>query len=78
MAKVLVIDDETNLRKVLSTMLRRDGYDVTVAQDGEQGLAEFQRNGADVVVTDLGDLDATVLDRPRAALAAPVDEEAGA
>ena len=34
-------------------MLRRDGYDVTIADDGEQGLAEFQKNGADVVVTDL-------------------------
>ncbi len=34
-------------------MLRKDGYEVTVAADGEQALAEFQKNGADVVVTDL-------------------------
>ncbi len=47
------MDDEANLRKVLATMLRRDGFDVTVAQDGEQGLAEFHKNGADIVVTDL-------------------------
>ncbi len=53
MAKVLVVDDEANLRKVLAAMLRRDGYDVTVAADGEQGLAEFHKNGADIVVTDL-------------------------
>ena len=53
MAKVLVVDDEANLRKVLAALLRRDGYDVTVAMDGEQALAEFQKNGADVVVTDL-------------------------
>ncbi|QDE83244.1 sigma-54-dependent transcriptional regulator [Myxococcus xanthus] len=53
MAKVLVIDDEANLRKVLATMLRRDGFDVTVAENGEQGLAEFHKNGADIVVTDL-------------------------
>ena len=53
MAKVLVVDDEANLRKVLATMLRRTGYDVTVAADGEQGLAEFQKGGADIVVTDL-------------------------
>jgi len=53
MAKVLVIDDEANLRKVLAAMLRRDGFDVTVAADGEQGLAEFNKNGADIVVTDL-------------------------
>ena len=53
MAKVLVVDDEANLRKVLATMLRRTGYDVTVAADGEQGLAEFLKYGADIVVTDL-------------------------
>ncbi len=53
MAKVLVVDDEANLRKVLAAMLRRAGYDVTVASDGEQGLAEFEKNGADIVVTDL-------------------------
>jgi two-component system, NtrC family, response regulator AtoC len=53
MAKVLVVDDEANLRKVLSAMLRKVGYDVTLAQDGEQGLAEFEKNGADIVVTDL-------------------------
>ncbi|MBZ4329415.1 sigma-54 dependent transcriptional regulator [Corallococcus interemptor] len=53
MAKVLVIDDETNLRKVLAALLRRDGFDVTVAENGEQGLAEFHKNGADIVVTDL-------------------------
>jgi two-component system, NtrC family, response regulator AtoC len=53
MAKVLVIDDEANLRKVLAALLRRDGFDVTVASDGEQGLAEFHKNGADIVVTDL-------------------------
>jgi len=53
MAKVLVVDDEANLRKVLATMLRRTGYEVTVAADGEQGLAEFQKSGADIVITDL-------------------------
>jgi len=53
MAKVLVIDDEANLRKVLAALLRRDGYDVSIAENGEVGLAEFQKNGADAVITDL-------------------------
>jgi DNA-binding NtrC family response regulator len=53
MAKILVIDDEANLRKVLAALLRREGYDVTVAENGEMGLAEFHKNGADIVVTDL-------------------------
>jgi two-component system response regulator AtoC len=53
MAKVLVVEDESNLRKVLAAMLRRAGYEVTIAEDGAQGLAEFEKNGADIVVTDL-------------------------
>jgi DNA-binding NtrC family response regulator len=38
---------------VLAALLRRDGYDVTIAENGEVGLAEFQKNGADAVITDL-------------------------
>jgi len=53
MAKVLVVDDEANIRKVLAAMLRQHGYDVTLAPDGEAGLLEFQKNGADIVVTDM-------------------------
>ena len=34
-------------------MLRKEGFDVAVAADGEQALAELEKNGADVVVTDL-------------------------
>ena len=50
---MLVVDDEVNLRKVLAAMLRKEGYDVAVAADGTQALAELEKNGADVVVTDL-------------------------
>ncbi|MBX5483498.1 MAG: sigma-54-dependent Fis family transcriptional regulator [Myxococcaceae bacterium] len=53
MAKVLVVEDEPNLRKVLGALLRREGYEVTIAENGEMGLAEFDKNGADVVITDL-------------------------
>ncbi|HLL52425.1 MAG TPA: sigma-54 dependent transcriptional regulator [Myxococcaceae bacterium] len=53
MGKVLVVDDEANIRKVLAAMLRRDGHEVILAADGEQGLAEFTQNGPDIVITDL-------------------------
>src|SRR5919198_2521198 len=53
MSKVLVVEDEPNLRKVLATLLRREGYEVSIAENGEQGLAEFERGGAEVVITDL-------------------------
>ena len=53
MSRILVVDDEANLRKVLAAILRKDGYEVAVAEDGEQALAEFEKNGADVIITDL-------------------------
>ncbi len=53
MSRVLVVDDEANLRKVLAAILRKDGYEVALAEDGEQALAEFEKNGADVVISDL-------------------------
>jgi DNA-binding NtrC family response regulator len=51
--RVLVVDDELSLRKVLSATLQREGYEVQVASDGEEALAALERDGADVVVTDL-------------------------
>ena len=41
--KILVVDDETNLRRVLSAQLVRDGYDVHTAEDGEEALAFLRR-----------------------------------
>jgi len=52
-SRILVVDDEANLRKVLAAMLRKDGYEVTVAENGEVALAEFEKNGADVIISDL-------------------------
>ena len=53
MAHVLIVDDETNVRRVLAAMLKRDGYDVTTAENGEQALATLNRHPYDAVVTDL-------------------------
>ncbi len=51
--QILVVDDEPNLRRVLSAQLGRDGYDVLEAEDGEQGLALLAEHHIDLVVTDL-------------------------
>ncbi|MCM2332857.1 MAG: sigma-54 dependent transcriptional regulator [Anaeromyxobacteraceae bacterium] len=53
MAHVLIVDDEMNIRRVLAAMLKRDGYEVTTAADGEQALAVLQKTPVHVVVTDL-------------------------
>jgi nitrogen regulation protein NR(I) len=52
-AQILVVDDEMNLRKVLSAQLARDGYDVHTAEDGEQGLQLLSEHHIDLVITDL-------------------------
>src|SRR5580692_10857301 len=51
--QVLIVDDEVNLRKILSAQLSRDGYDVLTAEDGEQGLQLLKEHHIDLVVTDL-------------------------
>ncbi len=51
--QILVVEDEPNLRRVLSAQLSRDGYDVLTAEDGEQGLEMLRDHHIDVVITDL-------------------------
>jgi two-component system, NtrC family, response regulator AtoC len=51
--QILVVDDEPNLRRVLSAQLARDGYDVHTAEDGERALSLLQENHIDLVITDL-------------------------
>ncbi len=51
--QVLVVDDESNLRRVLSAQLARDGYEVHTAEDGEAGLAFLKEHHIDLVITDL-------------------------
>ena len=52
-AHVLIVDDEVNIRRVLAAMLKREGYEVTTAADGEQALGVLQKTPVHVVVTDL-------------------------
>ena len=53
MAHLLIVDDETNIRRVLAAMLKREGFEVTTAADGEQALAVLHRSPIDTVITDL-------------------------
>src|SRR4249920_2285980 len=54
MSRVLVVDDEPQIRRALSINLRARGYDVEAAQDGEHALDLAARHHPDVVVLDLG------------------------
>lgn len=58
MARILVIDDDANVRDILRRMLSNQGYDVLVAADGNEGIWIFRRQLADeqpvdLVVTDI-------------------------
>ena len=52
-SKVLLVDDEDSLRKVMRDLLERDGYIVTEARDGVQALDQVDRVGPDIIVLDL-------------------------
>ncbi len=52
-ARILVVDDEANLRLLLAREMADRGYEVVVAVDGAQAMAEMDRGDFDVVLTDI-------------------------
>jgi len=52
-AKILVVDDEPNIREVVGLYLRRDGHAVVLASDGNEALRLYQQTQPDLVVLDL-------------------------
>jgi len=53
MTKVIIIDDEEDIRIVLNEIFVRAGFDVAVASNGEDGLNLLREQGADLVITDI-------------------------
>jgi two-component system KDP operon response regulator KdpE len=53
-ARILVVDDEPQIRRFLDIGLRAEGYVVALAENGAAGLAALASHGADLVVLDLG------------------------
>ena len=53
MARVLVIDDDKQIRELIHQVLSRDGHEVCEAADGVQGTAAFAQQPADLVVVDI-------------------------
>jgi two-component system response regulator RegX3 len=50
---VLIVEDEESWSDALSYMLRKGGYEVDVAETGPAGVAQFDQNGADLVLLDV-------------------------
>ncbi len=53
MARILIIDDESQIRSMLRLMLERVGYEIAEAPDGIEGIRQYRENPADLIITDL-------------------------
>ena len=53
MTDILLVEDEQALSEPLSFLLEREGYEVTVAEDGPSAISEFDRLGPDLILLDL-------------------------
>ena len=53
MERVLVIDDEPQIRSMLRLMLERAGYEVEEAPDGMEGIRIYRENPVDLIISDL-------------------------
>ncbi len=51
--KILIVEDDTNIRELLKIYLEREGYEIETAEDGVQGLKKFRMTKPDLVLLDL-------------------------
>lgn len=65
MDKILLVEDDSDIRDILSIYLRKEGFQVLEASDGEEGLRMFRTGSPDLLLTDilLPDLEGTELTR---------------
>ena len=52
-SRILLVEDEKNIAKVIAYNLEREGYQVVAARDGEEGLAKARKESPDLVILDL-------------------------
>jgi two-component system, NtrC family, response regulator PilR len=65
--RILVVDDERSMRELLAIVLGREGYDVVVAESGQQALDELERRPVDLLISDIHMPDMTGLEVLRTA-----------
>ena len=51
--KILVVDDEASIRRILETRLKMAGYNVVTAEDGEEAVELFNKTNPDIVILDV-------------------------
>jgi two-component system response regulator RegX3 len=53
MTKILIVEDEASFSEALEFLLGKEGFEVTVAEDGQQAVDKFAKEGADLILLDL-------------------------
>jgi two-component system, NtrC family, response regulator PilR len=66
-ARVLVVDDERSMRELLAIVLRREGYEVVLAENGAAAIAALEKGRFDLLISDIKMPDMTGVDVLRAA-----------
>ena len=52
-SRILIIEDDAEVRELLRTLLSRAGYAISVASDGIEGIHAYRTDPADLIITDL-------------------------
>ena len=53
MTKILIVEDEASFSEALEFLLGKEGFEVVVAEDGQQAIDKFTKEGADLILLDL-------------------------
>lgn len=53
MTRILIVEDESSFSEALAFLLGKEGFDVSVAEDGRAALSMFAKEGADLILLDL-------------------------
>jgi two-component system response regulator PilR (NtrC family) len=65
--RILVVDDERSMRELLAIVLRREGYDVLLAENGTSAIAMLEKEPVDILISDIKMPDLSGVDVLRAA-----------
>ena len=65
--RILIVDDEPSMREMLRIVLRRDGYDVQLANTGREAIDQLRQNNFDLLLSDIKMPDVSGVDVLRAA-----------
>ncbi len=71
--RILVVDDERSMRELLAIVLRREGYDVVLAENGRAAVEVLERDPIDLLISDIKMPDMSGVDVLRAAKRADQD-----